>query len=1060
MRFTRFSFLFPITLAIGSSVPAATAQLIFDDPLTNGTTIGVRDNGQGQFIISEGWKVTSYSDNIRYTPTYPIEDGAVEFDVKGLISSDDLNPDGQLMSMYDASWGNPRHVYAPDLRVNPFKFVWHRYGDDGQQYHEDEFKLIMNTEGINPSTGAVEAVNQYEDYSSIGKVPWNPANTYHFKVRWKDGIVRYYLNGVDTDRWPFVYRGVHRPGIHDIRIGTNTRNNAIINAIYSNVKIYDYGTVPSSPYINNPEGVTRTLNPVVDWVGDRHDKYEVHITSGTDPNSGIIRDSGQVTSSNSYHSVTNTLSNSTTYYAHVRLHNDKGWGTWSNPIQFQTDTGAIPTAPKYGEYEVVLLADTDYPNPYMDVTLSATFTGPSKTITINGFWDGGRLYKLRMLPTETGTWTWTTSSNRSSLNNKNGTFVCQNSANKGYVRVSSAYPYTFEWAGDGAPFFLLGDTIWHMYYNLRYADGTFQSLIDDRVDQHFNYAHGVVHDFLHNEGGGIYSEQDTVLETFNCDKLNPDYFKWLDKKIDYMNSKGMVASMFFAWGNEGYQEYTSANQYMRYERYLVARYASKNVIWIIVGEFEEAGEPSSRWIDYMNEVYNNDPYKHPISMHTVATTNQFGNQIAHSFVSQQRMGTPEELRGLIASSRVYNKPVVNLEYGYEGDPAHYSSNQFPDDVRKDHYAIVLAGGYAVYGNHTPWYTTYHRVADFVLEATDTLGAQYMKILYEFFDQTSFHRLAPSQGLVNNGICAAWTNNEYIVQLPSGGSVDVNLSGATGILYADWFNPRTGDRNPIGTTTGGGTRSFTAPNANDWILHIHKQEINPGAPVAIIDAQPTSGLPPLTVNFDASGSYDSDGSIVSYQWDFEDDGVVDSTSVTDSHTYTTLSTYMARLTVTDNEGKTGTATVEINVGLPGLSIDLGTINIQDGIIHYSSGDGDTVATTIGGRECRRNIDPNQDHYFMFGVDDGYAYQGNNPEQYITIEYYDTGTGSLTLQYDSIGDEFSDRYKDGGSVALTDSNTWKSYLFHITDAYFSNRQNSAADFRIYGGPSDIFYLDIIR
>jgi PKD repeat protein len=1026
--------------------------LILDDPLTNGATIGIRDNGQGVFVPGEGWKVTSYSDNIRYTPALPVEDGAVEFNVKGLTVSDDVNPDGQLMSMYDASWGDPRHVYSPDLRLNPFKMVWHRYGDDGAQYHEDEFKFILKCDDV----------LQYEDYSSIGAYPWSPTATYHMRVRWKDGVFRYFLNGAETDRWPWFYKGIYDPATHDIRIGTNTRNNAIIDAIYSNVKIYDYQTVPVAPYIGNPSAdrVCTTLTPIVDWVGERHDAYEVHVTSGPDPSAGIVHNSGQVSSTNHYHRVTSGLSSGSVYHAHVRLRNSRGWGPWSDPRPFQIETGGTVHVPRYSEYEIVLLANADYTNPYLDVTLSATFTGPGTTITMDGFWDGARLYKIRMLPTAPGTWSWTTSSNQASLNAISGSFVGDASGNKGYVRVSSASPYTYEWAGDGSPFFLMGDTIWHMWYNIRYSDGSFQKLIDDRAAQHFNYAHGVVDDWPHNEGGNIFRLQDAVTELYNCDTLNPAYFHWLDKKVEYMNARGMAASLFFSWGNEGYQDFTSAAQYMAYERYLVARYASRNVFWIVVGEFEEAGEPDSRWIDYMNEIYNHDPYHHPISLHTVQTTDRFGGQTAHSFVSQQRKGTPSELRQLIANSRIYNKPVVNLEYGYEGNPITFPANQPANDVRKDHYAIVLAGGFGVYGNNVPQYSTYHVTRDFVLTATDTPGAGYMKILFEFFANTSFHRLEPAQGLVTAGICAAWPDNEYVVQLVSGGSVNLNLTAASGTFFVDWYNPRTGDRNPAGTTTGGATRSFTAPDGNDWILHIHKQAINEGAPVPAIDATPTSGLPPLEVNFDATGSYDTDGTIVAYAWDFDGDGNTDSTSITDTHTYSAVGTYTARLTVTDNDDKIGATSVEIDVGIPGVSIDLGQLNVEAGLTHYSSGDGDTVFTTVGGRECRRNVDPALDHYFMFGVDDGYAFEGSSPDQYITIEYYDAGAGTLELQYDSPGDTLADRYKPGGSVALTGTDTWKTYAFHVTDAWFGNRQNAGADFRIYGSDSITFYLDIVR
>ena len=197
--------------------------------------------------------------------------------------------------------------------------------------------------------------------------------------------------------------------------------------------------------------------------------------------------------------------------------------------------------PRYGEHEIVLRTNKKYTNPYTQVSLNATLIGPTRTIRVNGFWDGGNLYKVRFLPTEAGVWEWTTSSNDPELDNQAGTFVCQGSSNRGYVRVSHSLPYTFEWAADRTPFFLMGDTIWHMYYNLRFLDGSFQSVVDDRAVQEFNYAHGVVHDFLHNEGGPIYSTQDPEREMFDTDRLNPSYFHFLDRKIDYMNSKGMVA---------------------------------------------------------------------------------------------------------------------------------------------------------------------------------------------------------------------------------------------------------------------------------------------------------------------------------------------------------------------------------------------------------------------------------------------------------------------------------------------------------------------------------------
>jgi PKD repeat protein len=83
------------------------------------------------------------------------------------------------------------------------------------------------------------------------------------------------------------------------------------------------------------------------------------------------------------------------------------------------------------------------------------------------------------------------------------------------------------------------------------------------------------------------------------------------------------------------------------------------------------------------------------------------------------------------------------------------------------------------------------------------------------------------------------------------------------------------------------------------------------PKAVAGANPTSGIVPLTVAFSSAGSTDTDGTIVAYDWDFGDSSI-HVTDANPSHPYTTAGTYMAKLTVTDNGGATGTATVTVKV----------------------------------------------------------------------------------------------------------------------------------------------------
>src|SRR5689334_13896746 len=69
-------------------------------------------------------------------------------------------------------------------------------------------------------------------------------------------------------------------------------------------------------------------------------------------------------------------------------------------------------------YEVVLTAQKPGSVPYRDGPgVSATFTGPGgKSIKVNGFWDGGAVWRIRFAPTAPGVWKYITKSSDRGMN--------------------------------------------------------------------------------------------------------------------------------------------------------------------------------------------------------------------------------------------------------------------------------------------------------------------------------------------------------------------------------------------------------------------------------------------------------------------------------------------------------------------------------------------------------------------------------------------------------------------------------------------------------------------
>lgn len=85
------------------------------------------------------------------------------------------------------------------------------------------------------------------------------------------------------------------------------------------------------------------------------------------------------------------------------------------------------------------------------------------------------------------------------------------------------------------------------------------------------------------------------------------------------------------------------------------------------------------------------------------------------------------------------------------------------------------------------------------------------------------------------------------------------------------------------------------------------------PVAVIEAEPTSGPAPLTVTFDGSSSYDPDGTITYYLWLFGDYQTASEVIV--NHTYRTARIFTVTLAVEDDHGTRDQENVTIQVTEP-------------------------------------------------------------------------------------------------------------------------------------------------
>jgi glucose/arabinose dehydrogenase/PKD repeat protein len=85
------------------------------------------------------------------------------------------------------------------------------------------------------------------------------------------------------------------------------------------------------------------------------------------------------------------------------------------------------------------------------------------------------------------------------------------------------------------------------------------------------------------------------------------------------------------------------------------------------------------------------------------------------------------------------------------------------------------------------------------------------------------------------------------------------------------------------------------------------------PTAVASATPTTGTPPLTVNFSSNGSQDPENDPLTFSWDFGDGS--NSTLANPTHIYQSNGRYTARLTVSDGTTQVLSNPINISVGNP-------------------------------------------------------------------------------------------------------------------------------------------------
>ena len=224
--------------------------------------------------------------------------------------------------------------------------------------------------------------------------------------------------------------------------------------------------------------------------------------------------------------------------------------------------------------------------------------------------------------------------------------------------------------------------------------------------------------------------------------------------------------------------------------------------------------------------------------------------------------------------------------------------------------------------------------------------------FPFFWTSTTHLDGPPQQLGNYSAYVAFGEAEGWMWSRFGGYQLQDVHGAG----AQRSDPKSGD--PSDYPYGHGPQGDVIRIYNYVRLVRDADVVDANASPIAEAGGPYAGDVGSSITLDASGSADSDGSIVLYEWDLDDDGQYDdATGVTTGFGGSAAGIYTVGLRVTDDRGAYGTDTAIVNVGEvvppeidsfagPGIGVRLQTLTFSLSFSDTDAGDTHVAAIDWG------------------------------------------------------------------------------------------------------------------
>lgn len=524
---------------------------------------------------------------------------------------------------------------------------------------------------------------------------------------------------------------------------------------------------------------------------------------------------------------------------------------------------APPAAParevhRWGVFEAAWTAQREYAEPIWDIRVEVTFVAPSgKKYVREAFWDGGRIWRVRFSPDELGTWQWSTQAQPedTGLHRQQGEFRVREYSGEnplyrqGPLRVAASGTYIEH--GDGTPFFWLADTAWNGV--LKATPEDWQRYLAMRQKQEFTAIQFVSTQWR----GADKTLKEHVFSRPGKLRVHPEVLAKLDRKVAMINEHHLLAVPVLLWALSPSDpgEALPESDAQRLAEYLIARWGAYQVVWLLGGDGPYRN--TERWKRLGRNLFVQKPRDRLVSLHPSGQNwvwNRLGDEPWIDFLGYQSGHGDNEahLRWLVQGPPAQHwrrppvKPIINLEPNYETHPAYHSRQPFQAcHVRRAAYWSLLGTPTAgiTYGHNAiwPWLEQPGRAEGHEglgmipvwTTGLETAAIEGMTLAKRFFQSGPWTQLRPvpealleqpgDKDVSRHIAVSATPGRDWLVAyLPRGGTIRLRRDVLPNNAALQWFDPRTGKKQPARVEWSDKEARFLAPDDRDWVLDVRRQ----------------------------------------------------------------------------------------------------------------------------------------------------------------------------------------------------------------------------------------------